>query len=459
MGETGNIFKGFLLIAIGIIVIYESYIYNLLDIILLAGIILLFVGLALLFIVLTGRDIQNQDTLYNQTVNTFNRQRNNIGQETRKIVSMDSKNPINNNESIFTNINRQFARKYNPDVSDEIYITPEHDNNPETPNYDFQYPENTVITPKTDNNQNSHNPEPTMETVENKDVLNVNEEWSKNEELTPIQTEHVQDLPDDIYEDSEDYAFTSNYERPVMVTRKPRKKTEHRNDEYEAIVPQDRRRTASIITEEDIKEDDFNEEEVIVPQHDVNPQDVIEPEPQILEEEEEPIEPEPVAEPVEEEPEIFEREIEDGSYVICEQGILTSKEAFELIVKNAKSEVLLEVPNLKDLSIKFLTVITKLNTRLIIQKFSIEETSYMLLLTALIERGIDVKVLNVVNTSNLITDDSHALIISKNPEDEMNYGAVYTDAESVKMIKEDFNKSWEIAHDMQTELENMRKMK
>lgn len=458
MGETGNIFKGFLLIAIGIIVIYESYIYNLLDIILLAGIILLFVGLALLFIVLTGRDIQNQDTLYNQTVNTFNRQRNNIGEETRKIVSMDSRNSFNNNESIFTNINRQFARKYNPDVPDEVYITPEHNSNPENLNYDFQYPENTVITPETGNNQNSYNPEPTMETVENKDVLNVNEEWSNNEELTPIKTEHVQDIPDDIYDDSDDYAFTSNYERPVMVTRKPRKKSEHHNDDYEAIVPQDRRRTASIITEEDIKDDDFNEEEVIVPQHDVNPQDVIEPEPQILEEEEEPIEPEPTVEHVEE-PEIFEREIDDGSYVICEQGILTSKEAFELIVKNAKSEVLLEVPNLKDLSIKFLTAITKLNTRLIIQKFSIEETSYMLLLTALIERGIDVKVLNVVNTSNLITDDSHALIISKNPEDEMNYGAVYTDAESVKMIKEDFNKSWEIAHDMQTELENMRKMK
>ena len=432
MGKTGDIFKGFLLVAIGVIVIYESYIYNLLDIILLAGILILFTGIALLVVVLTGINNDNRKSIYHSTIDSINRQKNHIHEE---MVNIDTLQANGNNESIFTNINKQFAKKYEP--KEEEYITPEHNPNRNYNENTFEYPENMVITPEYTNNTNNYSSRDNIieeENPEDKNVLNIKE---NNENLNSIETIHVEVPPKEIYNDTETYNFTSNYERPVKVTRKPRKKTETPKDEYEAIVPQDRIRTASIITEEDIAREDQK-------------QVTLNPKPKAV--------PRKSRQIKKEEPQNLERKLpEDGSYVICDQGILSSKEAFELIVKNAKNNVLLEVPNLKDVSIKLLTVISKLNTKLIIQKFSIEETSYILLLTALMERGVDVKVLNTVNTSNLITDDSHALIISKNIEDNMNYGAVYTDSQSIQAIKEDFNNSWNMAHTIEKEIENLKK--
>ncbi len=430
MGQAGDIFKGFLLVAIGTIVIYESYIYNLLDIILLAGILILFAGIALLVIALTGINNENRKSIYNSTIDSINRQKNHIQDETRRIVNNDPLQTNGKNESIFTNINKQFAKKYAP--IEENYITPEH--NP-AQNYEpnkFEYPENIVITPEYSNNYSSTDNIIEEYPEEDKNVLNVNE---NNKDLTSIETIHVEVPPKEIYED-EHYNFTSNYQRPMKVTRKPRKKTQHPEDEYEAIIPQNRRRTASIITQEDIEKEEQAQKQV-----------TLNPKPRPV-----PRKSEPKAET-----EILEKpKSDDGSYVICEEGILSSKEAFELIIKNAKNNVLLEVPNLKDVSVKLLTVISRLNTKLIIQKFSIEETSYILLLTALMERGVDVRVLNTVNTSNLVTDSSHALIISENMEDHMKYGAVYTDFESIQMIKEDFNNSWNMAHTIEKEIENLK---
>ena len=48
MDEMNQIFKGILLAAIGLIVIYESVIYSLLDIILLLGLLMLFIGIIML---------------------------------------------------------------------------------------------------------------------------------------------------------------------------------------------------------------------------------------------------------------------------------------------------------------------------------------------------------------------------------------------------------------------------
>lgn len=431
MGKTGDIFKGFLLVAIGAIIIYESYIYNLLDIILLAGILILFTGIALLVIALTGINNENKKSIYHSTINSINQQKNHIQDETRKIAKMDPIQSNGKSESIFTNINKQFAKKYAP--IEETYITPEHNPNQNYEPENFEYPENIVITPEYTNNYSTTDNIIEEEPIEeNKNVLN------SNGNLDSIETIHTEVPPEEIYNNEETYNFTANYQRPVKVTRKPRKKTNpHTEEDYDVIIPQNRRRTASIITQEDIEKEDQT------PQVTLNPT------------------PKPVPRKSEnvkkEEPKVLERKTDDGSYIICEQGILSSKEAFELIIKNAESNILLEVPNLKDVSVKFLTVMSKMNTKLIIQKFSIKETSYILLLTALMERGVEVKVLNTVNTSNLITDNNQALIISKNIEYGMNYGAVYTDPESIKVIKEDFNKSWDMAHTIDKEIENLKK--
>ena len=141
------------------------------------------------------------------------------------------------------------------------------------------------------------------------------------------------------------------------------------------------------------------------------------------------------------------------SYVICNQGIMTSQEAFEQIAKHAKEDILLEAPSIKDLGNDFLADICKLNSKVIIQEFNIKDTSYILLLTSLIEHGVKVKILPLVNTFNLISDHSYALIISDGQDQtDFDYGAVYTDSNSIYEVKTVFEKSWNLAHSIDKNL-------
>lgn len=138
-----------------------------------------------------------------------------------------------------------------------------------------------------------------------------------------------------------------------------------------------------------------------------------------------------------------------NSYVICEKGILTSQEAFEEVANHSKEEILLEAPTIKDMGDRFLSSISKIKTRIIIQEFDLEDISYVLLLSSLIKKGVEIKTLASVDSFNLIGDTSHALIISNSlDEEDFEYGAVYDDKESVENIKELFESSWNIAKDL-----------
>ena len=138
-----------------------------------------------------------------------------------------------------------------------------------------------------------------------------------------------------------------------------------------------------------------------------------------------------------------------NSYVICEKGILTSQEAFEEVASHSSEEVLLEAPTIKDMGERFLSSIAEIKTRIIIQEFDLEDISYVLLLSSLIKKGVEIKTLPLVNSFNLIGDDSHALLISNSiDEDDFEYGAVYTDKPSIDNIKELFESSWSIANDL-----------
>ena len=138
-----------------------------------------------------------------------------------------------------------------------------------------------------------------------------------------------------------------------------------------------------------------------------------------------------------------------NSYVICEKGILTSQEAFEEVANHSKEEILLEAPTIKDMGERFLSSISKIKTRIIIQEFDLEDISYVLLLSSLIKKGVEIKTLASVDSFNLIGDTSHALIISNSlDEEDFEYGAVYDDVESVENIKELFESSWNIAKDL-----------
>ena len=138
-----------------------------------------------------------------------------------------------------------------------------------------------------------------------------------------------------------------------------------------------------------------------------------------------------------------------NSYVICEKGILTSQEAFEEVAMHSKEEILLEAPTVKDMGERFLSNLSKIKSRVIVQEFDLEDISYVLLLSSLIKKGVEIKTLPNVDSFNLIGDTSHALLISNSiDEADFEYGAVYDDKESVENIKELFESSWKLAYDL-----------
>ncbi|RBQ23572.1 hypothetical protein ALNOE001_08560 [Candidatus Methanobinarius endosymbioticus] len=137
------------------------------------------------------------------------------------------------------------------------------------------------------------------------------------------------------------------------------------------------------------------------------------------------------------------------SYVVCSKGTMTSKEAFGELAKNAKNEILLEMSSIKDMDNKFFSKISSLNVRIIIEEFDIKDMSYVLLITSLLEQGMKIRTLPLINTINLIADDFHALIISETySTGELDIGAVYNDQKSISNIKSMFEKSWNLANDL-----------
>ena len=157
----------------------------------------------------------------------------------------------------------------------------------------------------------------------------------------------------------------------------------------------------------------------------------------------------------------FENEVNNGSlggtdsskflssYVVCTKGTMTSKEAFDELAKSAKSEITIEMPSIKDMTNEFLSKISSLDVRIIIQEFDIKDMSYILLITSFLEQGVKIRTLPVINTINLVADDSHALIISANDSpDDLDIGAVYNDTKSISHVKSMFEQSWNLANDL-----------
>ena len=129
------------------------------------------------------------------------------------------------------------------------------------------------------------------------------------------------------------------------------------------------------------------------------------------------------------------------SYVISEGRVMSSQEAFDDLAINVNKEIMLEIPSLTDLSDRFLS------SRVIIDEFDISDMSYMFLISSLLKQGVHIKTVSKVHTINLITDDSHAMIISEG-SDDMEYGAIYNDRNSISNIRADFEKTWSIASNL-----------
>jgi hypothetical protein len=127
--------------------------------------------------------------------------------------------------------------------------------------------------------------------------------------------------------------------------------------------------------------------------------------------------------------------------------LLTSEEAFDNLAVNVNKEIMLEIPSLNDLSDRFLSHVPTIYSRVIINEFDVSDMSYMFLISSLLKQGVHIKTVPKVHSINLITDDSHAMIISEG-QNEVEYGAIYNDRNSISNIRADFEKTWNIASNL-----------
>lgn len=138
-----------------------------------------------------------------------------------------------------------------------------------------------------------------------------------------------------------------------------------------------------------------------------------------------------------------------NSYIVDNGKLITSQDAFDKLGSSIKKEVMLEIPSLNDLSDRFLSHIPAIYSRVIIEDFDASNISYMILVASLLKQGVHIKTMPKVNTINLITDDSKAIILSKGRKNgDMEYGAIYDDRNILSEIRNTFDKTWDMAKDL-----------
>ncbi|MCL2687159.1 MAG: hypothetical protein FWE58_01315 [Methanobrevibacter sp.] len=137
------------------------------------------------------------------------------------------------------------------------------------------------------------------------------------------------------------------------------------------------------------------------------------------------------------------------SYIISSRDAMTSQEAFDNIANNAKKEICIEISSIKDIPTKFLSKLSSLNVKMIIEEFDVKDMAYVLLISSLLEQGIKIKTMESINNMNLIADDSNALIMTeKYFNEDYNIGAIFSDSKSISNIKVIFESVWEMASDI-----------
>ena len=99
--------------------------------------------------------------------------------------------------------------------------------------------------------------------------------------------------------------------------------------------------------------------------------------------------------------------------VLLGNELITSNDAFEQLAVNVNKEIMLEIPSLNNLSDRFLSHVPTIYSRVIIDEFDLSDIAYTVLIASLVKQGVHIKTVPKVHSINLITDDSHAMIISE----------------------------------------------
>ena len=367
VGNTIKLVSGFILFVIGVLIAYETAVYNLVDILLIVGFIISIVGIILIISHFVDSNADRTSNMIKEFL------------ESREINSSISRSGKKSNSNGPLRVRHDYKEYEEPSFEDipedygEKYFDDDYD--------------------------------------DSKSVL-----------IRPQESEYDESLDKQLN-------FTPHYGKPMKVTRAPRR----RDDEYYVDeVP------------EFIVEPTNNADEI---------QQALaqEPEPGI----------EPLPTPTKIEPEVPARDIKIdinhpeslpvpkslNSYVLSENGVLTSQEAFDDLAVNVTKEIMLEIPSLNDLSDRFLSHVPTIYSRVIIDEFDVSDMSYMFLISSLLKQGVHIKTVPKVHSINLITDDSYAMIISEG-KDKMEYGAIYNDRNSISNIRSDFERTWNIASNL-----------
>ncbi len=376
VGNTIKLVSGFILFVIGVLIAYETTVYNLIDILLIVGLIISIVGIIILISYFVD---SNADRTTNK-IKEFIESRE--GQPSFRELDRKSDNNASNGP---LKVRKEFNDEYANEFNEEMVVG-------DYPNSDGSY-------------------------------FNDDYEYDDSKAVLNVVPQEENEVPFD-----NQLEFTPYYGRPLKVTRAPKR----RNSDYFAEDP------SEFIVEtadhsNEIQRALAEEETVIEPVREVPT-----------------LAPEKPARDIKidiNNPESLPIPKSLNSYVLSDDGVLTSKEAFDNLAVNVNKEIMLEIPSLNDLSDRFLSHVPTIYSRVIIDEFDVSDMSYMFLISSLLKQGVHIKTVPKVHSINLITDDSYAMIISEGKND-MEYGAIYNDRNSISNIRADFERTWNIASNL-----------
>ena len=376
LGNTLKFVSGIILFVIGVVISYAVLAYNLMDVLMMVGFLISIVGVILIISYFVDSSAEKTTNLIKEFLNSSDNRSSSVNFSKRK-----SHSDFNNNGPLIMRPeNDDYDYGKNIDESGLWEYYESEDNANKTSKEFFAVPD----------------------VDESKAVLRVVDREEKDLDL------------------DKELNFTPSYEKPIKVTRKPKKRLTPIYEEVPSVEE-------SVDKTEEIKKALSQEElEPEVPLTNVSNARDIEIDinnPERL----------PVPDSL-------------RGNVLLGNDLLSSNDAFEHLAVGVNKEIMLEIPSLNNLSDRFLSHVPTIYSRVIIDEFDLSDISYTVLIASLLKQGVHIKTVPKVHTVNLITDDSHAMIISDGyTTGSSEYGAVYDDRASISNIRADFERTWNIA--------------
>lgn len=374
MGNNSKLISGIILFAIGVIIAYETTVYNLLDILLIIGFIITMVGIVFIIVYFVDNNVDRTNNILKEFLES-----NQINSS-----SFPKFEKHNNSHDGPLKIRREY-NEYNDDDYGELNIE------------DYQMPHD---------NRSSFSDFFANQEENPKAVLRVNKHEEKEVDF------------------DNQLDFTPYYGKPLKVTRTPKK------------------RSTNFIN----KQISYNNKESEIQDALANDNEVINTSPVVDE-----IIPENREIKIDlNNPESLPVPNSLKGSIITDEGLLSTEEAFDQLAIQINKELMLEIPSLNELSDRFLSYVPTIYSRVVISEFDLSDMPYTFLISSLLKQGVHIKTIPKVHATNLITDDSYAMIISQGQDNE-EYGAIFNDRNSISHIRSDFEKTWNIASNLDEE--------